>query len=174
MGVSEGFVVPRETGRLVDFEEPYVGLEVVVRLDIDIETVIEMEVARTYAGSDEAKDDPEADWTHIKMFAEHVLDGWNLRLPETQEAIPATWEGAKKVGAKFMHIIFANWYEAQVNVPAPLGDESELGDTLAEASTPIPDGPSESRQSSPAPDSSTGSPDGTVVPLRSSSGSLGG
>ena len=111
-----GFKVPRRTAR-VAFEEghDYHGAEIVLRLDLPVSALFEMQHLR--------EGDSTADEA-IRRFADEVIESWNIEGDDGQP-LPVQYEGgASTLPAAFIIALMDRWSQEATAAPAPLGQPS--------------------------------------------------
>src|SRR3990167_7089331 len=106
-----GFKEPRRTARLI-FEGDYEGAEVVVRLDVDVQTVLE------FTGMVTDATEGEAALAMMRRFGDDMLVSWNVE-DDDGHPIPATAEGFMRRTWPFINLILSHWLEAVRGIAPP-------------------------------------------------------
>jgi hypothetical protein len=118
---KNGFVIPRQTARLV-FENEYAGAEVVVSLNFSFGLLLE---AQRLAGNEA---DPAMLESLLRRFTDEALVSWNL-VDEDGEPIPSHPDGLLHAPMPFVNRVISETAAAVGQIPDPLESRSNNGTT---------------------------------------------
>lgn len=128
--------LPRDEA-LLKFEGKYAGVEVLCRLEVDIDLLLSFEEF------DQTK--PSELRQAFQLFGREVLISWNLE-DDSDQAIEPGEDALLHVPPAFANALLDVWKEQVAGVAAPLGEQSSNGSTSA--APPIPMVPLSASQAS--------------------------
>ena len=121
--MAEGFKPPRRMARLTFDDPEWAEAEIKCFFDISFETFFEYQ--KIISG---AVNDGSEIGAIVRRWGDDVLSSWNL-LAEDDTPLAATGENMVRLPFTATTMIMRGWLQAMTEVPRPLGQVSNNGDT---------------------------------------------